>query len=264
MKKNLISIVFILCFINVYSQKNKTHLAKYVRIHSFSGEDKIDTLNLYFNKQESLFVRLPKKKSSEKIKIGENENGNYTLNIRINPPSEDDYAVYTSLKLKKVISRNFVYEKGKAVSYIIDENLNKPKWSTTNEFKIIGKFKCRKATATFRGRDYIAWFTDSIHTTFAPWKLGGLPGLIVEVLDTTNLIRFYLIEYQNDVVFNKIEQPKGKNKISLKAYVTLLKEQPEKIIAHLMSRFPRGASFTVESVETDPLELSYEWENKKQ
>ncbi|MDG2194214.1 MAG: GLPGLI family protein [Polaribacter sp.] len=260
MKKVFFTAIFILCFINTNSQNKKTYYAKYVKIHSFGEDSSIDTLNLYFNKQESLFVEIPKK-NFEKIKITEDENDDYTLNIRINPPSEDDYAVYTNLKLKKIISRDFVYENGKAVSYIVDEDLNKPRWIISNDFKNIGKFKCRKAETTFRGRNYIAWFTESIQTTFAPWKLSGLPGLIVEVSDTTNSIQFYLIEYKNEI-FYKIINPRGKNMITLKEYVTLNKKQSKKIIEHLKSKFPRGTTFTVESVETNPIELSYEWENK--
>lgn len=253
-------IISLLSFINAYSQLDKIQLAKYVKIHSFGEDNSIDTLNLYFNRQESLFIEL-QKKNSEKMKVSEDENDDYILNIRINPPSEDDYAVYTSLNLKKIISRDFIYENGKALSYIVNEYLNTPKWAITDEFKTIGNFKCRKAKTTFRGRDYIAWFTENIQTTFAPWKLSGLPGLIVEVSDKTKSIQFYLINYKNNYDF-KIEQPTGKDVVSLKEYANLKKEQSEKIVKHLKSKFPRGTTFTVESVETNPIELSYEWEDK--
>jgi GLPGLI family protein len=260
MKKTFVIIILSLCFIKIYSQNDKAYYAKYVKIHSFGEDSRIDTLNLFFNKQESLFIEIPKK-DVEKMKITEDENDDFTLNIRINPPSEGDYVVYTNLKLKKIISRDFIYETGKAVPYIIEESLSRPKWIITNDFKLIGQFNCRKAETTFRGRNYIAWFTERIETTFAPWKLSGLPGLIIEVSDTTNSVKFHLIEFKNQMVY-QIDQPKGEDIITLKEYVTLKKEQSDNVIEHLKSKFPRGATFTVKSVKTNPLELSYEWENK--
>ncbi|MDG1040170.1 MAG: GLPGLI family protein [Polaribacter sp.] len=263
MKKRILFILFIAFTINIFSQNQQVRKAMYVKIHSFGEDNKIDTLDLYFNNEKSLFVQLPKKKH-EKMKVNEDKEDAYKLNIRINPETKDNYAIYTSLKFKKIVSREFIYENGKAVSYIVNENINSPKWTIKNDFKIINRFKCRKATTSFRGRNYIAWFTEDIQTTIAPWKLSGLPGLIVEVSDVTNSIQFYLIKYENNVQFKKIESPSGEKEISLKQYATIKKQESKKIIEHLKSRFPRGSNFTVESVETNPLELSYEWETKKQ
>jgi GLPGLI family protein len=56
----------------------------------------------------------------------------------------------------------------------------------TNEKQVILSYLCQKATATFRGRDYIAWFTMNIPIDNGPWKFGGLPGLILKIMDTKN------------------------------------------------------------------------------
>ncbi len=44
-------------------------------------------------------------------------------------------------------------------------------------------YDCRKATAEFRGRTWTAWFAPDIPVAFGPWKLGGLPGLILSAYD---------------------------------------------------------------------------------
>lgn len=70
-------------------------------------------------------------------------------------------------------------------------------WKFEKETKKIGKYTCHKATATFRGRDYTVWYTKEIPIPYGPWKLNGLPGLVLEAYDSEYKIYFYFknIEY---------------------------------------------------------------------
>jgi GLPGLI family protein len=67
--------------------------------------------------------------------------------------------------------------------YYITDTLDNFKWSITKEKEKILNYNCKKATTTFRGRSYIAWFTEDIPLRFGPWKFGGLPGLIIKLED---------------------------------------------------------------------------------
>ena len=68
--------------------------------------------------------------------------------------------------------------------WILYESLEKPNWVITDETDIILGFPCIKATTNFRGREWIAFFTPDILVQEGPWKLYGLPGLILKAYDS--------------------------------------------------------------------------------
>lgn len=59
----------------------------------------------------------------------------------------------------------------------------KQDWLIKNETMTIVGYTCQKATCSFRGRNYTAWFTVDIPISQGPWKFCGLPGLILKVQD---------------------------------------------------------------------------------
>ena len=63
-------------------------------------------------------------------------------------------------------------------------------WKLTNEKKMISGYNCQKAVGDFGGRTFEAWFAPDLPYAFGPWKLNGLPGLILSATDTKNEISF--------------------------------------------------------------------------
>jgi GLPGLI family protein len=57
-------------------------------------------------------------------------------------------------------------------------------WTLTEGTTTVLSYTCRRATTTFRGRSYTAWFTTEIPISSGPWKFGGLPGLILKLEDS--------------------------------------------------------------------------------
>lgn len=51
-------------------------------------------------------------------------------------------------------------------------------------------YLCKKATAQFKGKNWTAWYTEDIPADLGPWKLSGLPGLILYAYDNDNLHTF--------------------------------------------------------------------------
>lgn len=73
------------------------------------------------------------------------------------------------------------------------EKEGKPEWNLESERKTILGYSCQKATTKLRGREWVAWFTNEVPIQDGPWKLWGLPGLILEAHDSQNLYSFQAI-----------------------------------------------------------------------
>jgi len=63
------------------------------------------------------------------------------------------------------------------------DTLNAQQWTMTDSTREVLGYTCQQATADFRGRHWTAWFATDIPVSDGPWKLGGLPGLILEAYD---------------------------------------------------------------------------------
>jgi GLPGLI family protein len=75
-------------------------------------------------------------------------------------------------------------------SYLIEEPLPAINWKINSDTATFGGLHCQQATAHFKGRDYIAWFCPDLPFHTGPWKLSGLPGVIVDAHDTKNEVVF--------------------------------------------------------------------------
>ena len=64
-----------------------------------------------------------------------------------------------------------------------EEEWEKPQWELKDSTKVILEYPCQLAVSHYRGRTWYAWFTLDIPISEGPWKLCGLPGLILEAFD---------------------------------------------------------------------------------
>ncbi|WP_295666445.1 GLPGLI family protein [uncultured Mucilaginibacter sp.] len=75
-------------------------------------------------------------------------------------------------------------------SYLIEDALPKIDWKVSSDTASFGGMHCQKATAHFKGRDYTAWFCADMPFHAGPWKLNGLPGVILEAYDAKKEVVF--------------------------------------------------------------------------
>lgn len=79
-----------------------------------------------------------------------------------------------------------VYDKaGSLEQGYYTEPLGEIQWEIGDSTKTVLGYECTIATADYHGRHWTAWFTPEIPLQEGPWKLTGLPGLILEASEST-------------------------------------------------------------------------------
>ena len=107
----------------------------------------------------------------------------------------NNIAIPTSTSARGSISMDFYrnYPTGKSTyldkmireKFRIIEPLEQPQWDIiADSTKQILDYHCQMARCSFKGRTWTAWFTTDIPLDNGPWKLCGLPGLILRAYDS--------------------------------------------------------------------------------
>ncbi len=69
--------------------------------------------------------------------------------------------------------------------YIYEENKEQQNWQLKDDTLRVCGYLCSKATINRGGLQWTAWYTPEIAISDGPWKLYGLPGLILKAVDST-------------------------------------------------------------------------------
>ena len=91
-----------------------------------------------------------------------------------------NYPEQGKIILTDVILKKFQYK----------ESMPKMDWTLEETDSIIAGYHCFKATTKYRGRTWTAFYTMDILVNDGPWKLYGLPGLILYARDSKNDFSF--------------------------------------------------------------------------
>ena len=113
------------------------------------------------------------------------------------PMSSIQYSIYKNYPKGKLTFTQHI----PSDTFKYEESLDVFNWNLAGVFDTVCGFKVQKASCSFGGRDWIAWFTTELPFNDGPYKFNGLPGLILKVADTRNQYVFELIS------INKPEKP---------------------------------------------------------
>lgn len=189
-KQILLLLAILLVFQLVKAQKPDATVAivrySFSQIRDTTNKTNVYTENmeLLLGKNASVYRSADRRSQDEQLKkqIADQVKDGLTGNIKINMggktrASNTDY--YQFQAEKKLVTKEKIVNE-----YLIEENIPVINWKITADTASFGTLKCQKATAVFRGRNYEAWFCPALPFRSGPWKLNGLPGLIVEASDT--------------------------------------------------------------------------------
>lgn len=114
-------------------------------------------------------------------------------------------------------------------SVTVQEELSLFQWELTKNTDTVLGYVCGEATANFRGRDYMAYFTTDIPFKAAPWKFHGLPGVMLKVFSKDGYLNAEAMSLEIKPLSEPIENPFEKDKpLSMDEYLDLCKKGLEK------------------------------------
>ncbi|WP_052248359.1 GLPGLI family protein [Chryseobacterium taiwanense] len=212
---------------------------EYNMILTLNGYQKYKA-ELYYNDATSYYTyKLANNEETKVLADQSDEKHNSNTKVELSVNSSFDFILMDE-ENKKI--RSSVWDfKNKKIHYI-EEDQTKIDWKLLDETKLIGDFLCKKATGKFKGRDYIAWYSPQISTSFGPMKFGQLPGLIFEISDTQNKffcqISKITIPYTTILDINLDTTPisKAEYTVSLKSYMQELNDNIKKKMENTIAK----------------------------
>ena len=127
--------------------------------------------------------------------------------------------VWTGLPTGQTTVREFIFPH----EYEGSEETPEIAWTLTEDTMTVSGYLCQQATATFRGVEWRVWYTDEIPSSVGPWRLRGLPGLIVKAENDAHT--FCLAELRMES--SPITTPEQNPEVHRMKYAKLLKHRNE-------------------------------------
>src|SRR5690606_22848183 len=172
---------------SAYSQKNDpvkaviTYAFSHLRDTSRGSQPYTENMNLILGTRSSLY------KSGDKVEIDSIVDANYKAS---------GYKVMSAIPYtKEQIDMDYIEQKLVIYDRFFEDYQMKDDWPVIDweiqdETSVISGLNCQKAIGKWKGRTYIAWFSSELPYRAGPWKLNGLPGLIIEAYDTDREVIF--------------------------------------------------------------------------
>ncbi|NGP87201.1 GLPGLI family protein [Fodinibius halophilus] len=145
---------------------------------------------------------------------------------------------------KEMFSRNRTLSK----YYYIKEKIPSIPWDLKQDEKVIGGYEAHKAVGAFRGRSYTVWYTPEIPISNGPWKLGGVPGLILEAKDNVGEVSFQLKKIKKNIPSVKFTKCFAKKGISWEEFRERFNDSIDRFARYMESRMSGEAKVNINGI----------------
>ena len=228
-----------------------TNLVEYT-FKNKRGVNNFDREYLVFNDSELFYAN-----------ITNDDNLNYE-DEKLNKERINFEPIYINFKTDSLYQSKYGIMKpnsSQVTTFILVEKKPVMNWKVTKESQKILGYSCYKATTKFRGREYIAWFTPDIPYNFGPWKLGGLPGLILKVENDYFDYEAKRVVLNSDKITPIISlrnEEFAKSKFNLKKSIEFENNWLSYNKSNRLASLPAGVKIIEKSLREDERELSFE------
>jgi GLPGLI family protein len=272
MKTNLFFLLF--TFSIAFSQSQNGMVTYTYFVNGAKKEAK-----LRFNNSYSIFTIKKDQLNKKKVEVTTDEDKskvNLYFNFDINTPIS--LGMLTDINNNYTIDHNFFPIDFAAIKFdtlFVKDKARIISWELLNETKNINSFSCQKAIGNFRGRTYTVWFTNDIPVSLGPWKLNGLPGLILEATDSLNQFQFFAEKIELQMEVNTIDTRGFFNHTYITPiqeriiYVSFVELMFKEITTKIRSSMPRGVVSTTNNAnakvvdENNLIEINFDDIKKK-
>jgi GLPGLI family protein len=124
------------------------------------------------------------------VQVTYQDNGTPVYSSRPAPAQRQQPVTIATIYRYDGENKAFVGQHYLGYQYLAEIEFPKIDWEILTEKKIIKGISCQKAKGDCLGRTYEAWFAPAIGLHSGPWKLAGLPGLIIEATDSKQEVSF--------------------------------------------------------------------------
>lgn len=197
MKNHLAICVLLTVTLQITARTQKTDTANYMVHYKFSHlrdtnnrtNPYTENMALFLGKSSSVYKSYDKQlqdaifKKQVKEAMANSPDGR----IQIHRNSSGSPVQYYQFPAEKKLDRK---ESLVINNYLIEDDLPAIDWKISADTASFGGLHCQKATTHFKGRDYTAWFCADMPFHAGPWKLNGLPGVILDAHDAKNEVVF--------------------------------------------------------------------------
>ena len=263
--KNVLILFNAILFTTLCFSQNKSGIITYdIKYPNENKNSNWVETRMYFNDTLSISTAFSTK-FYKNTKEGIEQDGE-GLRVNFKYGDEKGEIIHRNFKTESIVLR---FPKTTAFDeFTVDDNWLKIDWKIQEDTITISNFKCKKAIGDFRGRSYIVWFTEEIPLPYGPWKLYGLPGLILQAEDKEKMftVNFKSIEYPTSQAF-EVNKPIEKETKTLKDYVYAMDNYQDFLLEKLRAKMPREMASSLtkmpskkDTKRTYKVEKIFEWE----